>query len=342
MWKRTIILIALSFIWLAADRSIFGQSEAKPKAAPVAKQACRFSIIGMWRLEGITPLNSTFLSFTSDGWVTLLGRLENALPQDFEMITQVAYKLDPPTAPKRIEFTASRGNEVFPTGTTTMEITEYGEDSFTTLDKVSEQKTRWVREQTQRYFLTFAARSGPPPQGGSVCAMWTVMDGRKTEIEALGIQLIADEAGKSFPVFDALPEAVYNRIIEQSDNDKKRDKDENPFLRLEVTAAEFETTHNIFLSWAEQVKTHTLAQSDPYLNGMEFLKRVAESLNQCGEKIKLRRVTPREQDEMIAKHQLPQFLLEYISAMRKQNDELHIDNVVFPWGWRPTIQTFGQ
>ena len=340
--KRTVFTIALICICLAAGRAACGQSQTEAASKPGPKQACRFSIIGMWRLDGVRPLGSTFLSFTPDGWVTLLGHLENSLPQDFEMITQVAYKLDTPAAPRRIEFTSSRGNEVFPAGTTAMEITEYGDDSFTTFDAASEQKTRWVREQTHRYFLTFAARSGPPPQGGSVCAMWTVMDGRKTEIEALGVQLIADEAGKLLPDFGALPAALYNRIIEQSDNDKKRDKDENPFLRIELTAAEFAATHNIFLSWAEQVKAHALAQSDPYLNGLEFLQRVAESLNQCGEKIKLRRVTPRELGEMIARRKLPQLLLEYVSVMRKQNDDLHIDNVVFPWGWRPMIQIFGQ
>ncbi len=338
MMKRRIFLFSLLLVCLAAERATFGQTDAKSKG----KRGCAFSILGLWRSEVTAQTNSLLFDFSPEGYVTLMGHAPNTLPQDFEMIESVSYKLDKPSVPKFIEFTAARGNDAFAPGTTRVEIVEYGDDSFTTRDPASGENTHWFREQTHRYFLTFAARSGPLPQGGTVCAMWTVMDGRKTDIEALGIQLIKDETGKASPVFGAIPAALCNWIIEESDKDKQRDKDENPFLRLELTAAEFETTHALFLSWAEQVKTQALAQSDPNLNALEFLKRVAESLNQCGEKVKLRRVTPRERDEAFAKHKLPPLLLEYVSVMRKQNDEQHIDNVVFPWGWRPMIQAFGQ
>jgi hypothetical protein len=75
---------------------------------------------------------------------------------------------------------------------------------------------------------------------------------------------------------------------------------------------------------------------------MEFMKRVAESLNQCDEKVKLLSLSKRERDEIVSKNNLPQFLLEYVRAMRKMNDQIHVSNRVFPWNWRPIIQAPGQ
>ena len=271
-----------------------------------------------------------------------MGHSPNTLPQDFEMIESVNYKLNKPDAPKSIEFIATRGNDAFPQGITIMDIVQYSDDSFTTRDPASGQKTHWFREQTHRYFLTFAARRAPLPPGGPVFAMWTAMDGRKTEVEALGIQVIKDDEGKLQPVFGSIPAELYNPIIEESDKDTKNAKAEIAFMRIELTSAEFETTHNLYKTWDEQAKTQALPNTDPYLNGLEFLKRVAESFNQCGEKVKLLSLSQRERDEIISKHTLPQFLLEYVRVMRKKNDEMHVNNAVFPWGWRPMVQLNGQ
>jgi hypothetical protein len=296
----------------------------------------------MWKSDATTEMNPVFFSFSPEGWVTLMGHSADALPQEFEMITEVNYKLDKPSAPKSIEFTAARGNDAFQRGITLMEITEYSDDSFTTLDPASGHKTRWDRVQTHLYFLTFAARSGPPSAGGPALAMLTVMDGRKTEIEALGVQLTKDDAGKILPVFEPVPAELYNQLTEEGDKEKKSNKDENVFLRLELSQAEFETTRNIFRVWDKYVKDRALPHPDPYINATEFLKKVAESLNQCGEKVKLLSLSQRERDEMVSKRTLPHFLFEYIKAMRKMNDETHVSNRVFPWNWRPVIQAPGQ
>jgi hypothetical protein len=340
--KRAAFLYSLIFICLVGNSIALGQSEARLDATPDAKKICTFSIIGMWKSEARPDTNSVLYSFSPDGWVTLLGSSADTLPQDFEMITAVTYKLDKPAAPKRIEFIAARGNDAFQRGITSMEITEYGDDSFTTLEPATGQKTRWDRVQTHLYFLTFAARSGAMPQGGPAFAMLTVMDGRKIEIEALGVQLTKDDAGKTLPVFGPIPAELYDQLTEESDKDKKTTKDENVFVRLELTQAEFETTHDIFQTWNKYVKAGKLPFGDPYMNGMEFIKKAAESLNQCSEKVKLRSLTQRERDEIVAKKDLPQFLLEYVRVMRKKNDELHVNNRMFPWQWRPMIQVSGQ
>ncbi|MCA1636388.1 MAG: hypothetical protein LC802_22530 [Acidobacteria bacterium] len=112
--------------------------------------------------------------------------------------------------PSPLDIIAVRGNEVFGRGTTAMEIVEYGDESFTTIHPVDGRRTHWVRAKTNRYFLTFAARSvkltgysddssqtihpkdGRPTQsiyGGPAFAMWTKLDGRKTEVETLSIYL---------------------------------------------------------------------------------------------------------------------------------------------------------
>lgn len=328
--KRAVFLYPLMFVFLATSSAVFSQSNAK--------QVCPFSITGLWRSDVTTDSTPIFFSFSPEGHVTLLNYSPDTLAEDFETITAVGYKLDKPAAPKSIEFTTPRGNDVFQQGITLLKITEYGDNTFTTLDPASGQRTRWERMQTHLYFLTFAARNGLAPPGGSALVMWTVLDGRKTDVEALGVQLTKDDAGKILPTFGAIEAGLYNQLTEEDGKEKKDKKDENIFIRVELTQAEFEITHDIYKVWDKYVQTRSLPNSDPYLNALEFIKRVAGSLNQCGEKAKLQNLTQREQDEMVSRQNLLQRPLEYIRAMRKKNDELHVPNKVFPWGWRPMLQ----
>jgi hypothetical protein len=83
------------------------------------------------------------------------------------------------------------------------------------------------------------------------------------------------------------------------------------------------------------VRDKTLLYDDPYLNAMEFLRRAAESLNQCGEKIQLHKLNWHQHDQIVTKHNIPQHPLEYIRLMRKKNDQLHVTDERFPKGWRP-------
>jgi hypothetical protein len=331
-------LFSLLFLCLVAIASAFGQSDAKSDAKSDVKKACPFNIAGLWRSDRTTESSRMLFSFSSEGYVTLLEYSSTALPQDFEMINTVNYSLDKPAAPKNISFTTRRGNEFFSAGVTWWKIIEYSDDSFTTQDPVSEEKTRWFREQTHRYFLTLAGSTGPLPQGGPALAMWTVLDGRRTEIEALGIQLTKDGAGKTVPVFGPIPSELYDKMIEENEKEKKSNKDEIVLMRFELTEAEFKATHKVYETWDEYVKTHKLPEADPYRNGLEFLRESVGGLNQCGEKTKLYRLSTRERDEILAKHKPPQQPLEYIRMTRKKNDELHVTDAMFPWVWRPSIR----
>ncbi|MFY9607901.1 MAG: hypothetical protein WAU45_04705 [Blastocatellia bacterium] len=330
--KRAAFLYSLALICLAASGVALGQSDAKSDP-----RKCPFEISGLWRSDATTLSTPIFFSFSPEGHVTLLSHSKDSLAQDFEVITSVAYKLDSPSAPKRIEFTASRGNDIFTRGVTSMKIIEYSDDSFTTLDPASERQTQWVRERTHRYFLTFAARSATPQQGGPAFAMWTTLDGREPTVEALGIQLTKDDAGKTVPVFGPIPAEVYDQVTEVIQKDKKT-KDEIVIVRFELTRAEFLKTHEIYQLWEKYAKTRTLPETGPYLNAMEFLRQTADGLNQCGEKNDLYRPTRGERDELVSKHTPQQRPLEYIRIMRTKNDELNIADSTFPWFWRPMLK----
>lgn len=331
--KRAVFLNSLVFVCVAATGIAFGQSHAS--------KVCPFNISGFWRSDTATDITRMFFSFSPEGHVTLMSYSPDTLPQDFEVITSVMYKLDKPAAPKQIEFTAMRGDDVFPKGVTSWRVIQFGNDSFTTLDPVSGRETRWVREQTHRYFLTFAARSESLSYGGPAFAIWTVMDGRDTKTEALGIQMTKDEAGKIVPTFGPVSAELYDQIIEESESEKKSKQGESVIARFELSEKEFETTHETYQIWEKYVTTQKLPYNDPYLNGMKFLSSAVEGLNQCGDKVKMR-LTPRERDEIIAKFKPPQQPLEYVRIIRKKNDELHVTNSMYPWVWRPLIQEPGQ
>lgn len=335
--KRAIF--SLLFLCLAAIGLASGQSGVKTdaEAKSAAKKACPFNIAGLWRSDKASETSRMLFSYSPEGHVTLMEHSSDALPQDFEMVTAVNYSLDKPSAPKGITFTTPRGNEFFSAGMTWWKIIEYTDNSFTTVDPMSEEKTRWVREQTHRYFLTLAARNAPQ-QDGPAFAMWTVLDGRKTEIEALGVQLTKDDAGKAVPVFGSIPPELYDQIIEENEKEKKSNKAEIVLMRFELTEAEFKATHKVYEKWDEHVKSRNLPDADPYRNGLEFFREAVGGLNQCGEKVKLYRLTQSERDEIVAKHKPPQQPSEYIRMTRKKNDELHVTDAMFPWVWRPSIQ----
>lgn len=332
--KRKISLYSLVLISFVGGGVAWGQADAKLSEA---RKVCPFEISGMWRSDATTLSTPIFFSFSPEGHLTLFGHSADALPQDFEVITSVDYKLDKPAAPKRIEFTASRGNDVFLRGVTSLKLIEYDDDTFTTLDPVTEQQTRWVRERTQRYFLTLAARSATPQQGGPAFAMWTTLDGRDPRVETLGIQLTRDDAGKTIPVFGPIPAELYDQITEAVQKDKKT-KEEIVIVRFELTQAEFETTHGIYQLWEKQAKAQTLPQPDPYANALEFLRVAAEGLNQCGEKIGLHRPQQREREELVSRYTRSQRPMEYIRMLSKKNEELNVSDATFPWFWRPLLQ----
>ena len=334
MMKRAVFIHSLVFICLAAGSAGFSQSDGRGE-----ENNCPFDIAGLWRMEGTTEMTRLFFDFSPEGHITLLGHSAGTLPQDFEMVGSVSYMLDKPRSPKRIEFTASRGNEAFLPGVTLLDVVAYGDHSFTTRETASGRQTRWVREQTHRYFLKLAARTGQHPHGSLAFAVLTVMDGRNTISDALGIQPIKDDAGKTSPSFGPVPAEVYDGVGEESEKDKRNSREETVIVRFELTRTEFEAIQKTFQTWGKHVKDRALPHADPYLNGIKFLRMTAEGLDQCGEKTGLYRPS---QTVIDSAFDPPRRMTEYIKIMRKKNDKLHLSDAVFPWQWRPMIRAPGQ
>jgi hypothetical protein len=316
------IIFSLTLICLAVIGAESRQSETKG--------GCTFSISGMWKSESIPGLSPVFLHFLPNGWVQLVEHPgEDALPQEFEIVTEMKYQLDKPDNPERIEFIARRGIGVFRPGTSSMDLTDVSDDSFTLTDSESGRQTQWERTETHRYFLAFVAQRKFPQQGSYLFATWSALDGRGIAVESLGIQLAKDAAGKTVPRFGPIPDEVSNQPTEEGDK--------NVVLRLELTESDFARTHKFYQVWDNYVKNHALPSADPYQNALEFLIATAESLNQCSEKVKLQKLTSVEREEIISKQKISQYLLEYISVMRKKNDELHVTEGSIPMNWRPFL-----
>jgi hypothetical protein len=171
------------------------------------------------------------------------------------------------------------------------------------------------------------------------------MDGRDTTAEALGLQLIAGPDGKFTPVFGQIPSELYDQLLREGEQDNKRkkeepvSKEETVLIRFELTAREFEKTHNVFEAWDKLVQDRSLPAGGPYVNAFDFIKKAADSIDPCDEKLKLQKLDGSITDQIVAKHNPTQRPLEYVKLMRKKNNELH---KLFPWGWRPILQLPGQ
>jgi hypothetical protein len=302
-------------------------------------RACPFNIIGLWRSEITTQSNPVLFRFSANGWVTLLSFEPERLPQDFEMLTEMVYQLDNPGRPKQLEFRASRGNDAFPPGVTLLKIDSYSDDQFTTVDHLTGQKIQWVREPSQRVFLTFAARRKGPAEEECAFVQWSRLDGRAMKSEALGVRPLVDASGRLVPSFAPIPAVVHQVITDESDRDGKDKKAETQRLRLELTEIEFAQTIKLFELWEKRLQTSSLPFSDPHQNQLEFMLEAVTLLTPCGAKTNLYKPTRREIQEIATKVQFPQSPFELVKLMRQKNAELHIDDRGFPWGWRPVLQS---
>ena len=100
-----------------------------------------------------------------------------------------------------------------------------------------------------------------------------------------------------------------------------------------------ERSHKVLEMWRERVEKHRLPSDDPYLNAMELFKSAAENINTCRKEAKLRTLDRAALDDLASRNQPLQRPIEYIRALRKKNNELHIPDSVFPWSWRPMLSS---
>jgi hypothetical protein len=298
-------------------RAIVGAQCAAAALAAVACApvfaACPVEVIGTWRLVSTSEPQPMLVTFGRDGWANVVTVTGAGRPEDFDTIAQLRYQLVPRRDPKRIEFQTPRGNDLFPAGTSSWEISNYTDESLTSRRSDSEagEQSLWSRLQTHRYFLTFAARDN-----ADAFVMWTTLDGHKPAYEALGMTKQGTTAR-----FGRVPEESMQGFARES---KRADQ---VMMRIELSEAEFRRTHQVFEAWNAVLGSDVLAKDDAENQTLALLDAAVQSVNRCG--LKLRTT----QDGAAA---LPARRPgELVRAIRKLNDRRHVPDKVFPLRWKP-------
>jgi hypothetical protein len=280
--------------------------------APWAAHAdvCPLEIVGTWKAAATEP---RLLSFSADGWANVLGSSGEHRPSDLDILAQVQYEFVPRRRPPRVGFQARRGNDVFPSGSSSWEITAHTDESFSARSSSIDdgEQSHWTRVQTHRYFLTFAARGDT-----TLFAMWTTLDGSTPAQEALGTTTQGKDAR-----FGRIPREILNAFVTQSD------RTDDAMLRVELSEAAYRRTHQVFVSWDTLVSRDLLAREDPRRQALLLLDATLQNINRCG--LRIRAVGE------LAPATSTLAPLDLIRSIRKVNDRAHVPDKAFPFRWKP-------
>jgi hypothetical protein len=282
-------------------------------AACAPTLACPLEVIGTWRLVSPDEPQPMLVTFSADGWANVVTVNGAGRPEDFDTMAQVHFQLVPRREPKRIEFQTPRGNDLFPAGTSSWQITSYTDEGFTSRrnDSDSGEQASWSRLQTHRYFLTFATRDN-----AATFVMWTTLDGQKPVYEALG----ATKQGTAVH-FGRVPDEVMQTFARES---KRTDE---MMMRIELSEADYRRTHQVFEAWSSVLSRAPLAADDADSQALALLDAAVQSTNRCGTKIRT------SQDGAVtAPARSPG---ELVRALRKINDRRHVPDKLFPFRWKP-------
>ncbi|MET0649993.1 MAG: hypothetical protein ABW208_25570 [Pyrinomonadaceae bacterium] len=287
----------------------------------LARQSCDFNIVGTWKQATTDVANPPVYHFTPDGTLTVLSRSGAGVDAETEVVASATYKLDDPKAPKSIELTAIDGGVVFAKGTSSLEITRYDDVSFTCV-RNGAAPTRWVKVDPNRYFIILAARSGEFfDRSGSAFPLLVKMAGRETQIDAVGTY---SAGGKR--AFGPVPRETYQEFMREPRTESE------VMLRLEINAAQYERGLKILREWERRVKENALLYpARTQLNNVLLVKSVAETLNQCGEEIKLYKLNYLHPEDWISEKYPPPFLpFNYFKELRRLNESQHVRDEAFP------------
>src|SRR5262249_8490295 len=147
-----------------------------------------------------------------------------------------------------------------------------------------------IRHDPDKYFVVLAAHRGTPPHLGGPAFVMLIKKPVKSEmkIETFGLYY-RDGQRINGPV---PAELLRQYMTEPSPH-------HDAILRLEVTAKQFSRATKIVHAWQKRSADGALLfPSYSYLNVVVPLKEVAESLNACGETIKLHKLTWMVDDEI--------------------------------------------
>jgi hypothetical protein len=170
-----------------------------------------------------------------------------------------------------------------------------------------------------RHFLVLAGRSGTfYDKSGPSFPMLIKLDGSQTQIDAVGIYSIE---GKR--MFGSVPEQTYQEFM------KEPSAASDVMLRIEITPAQYERGVKILRTWERRVREGALLYPDISLDNIMLVKQVAESLNQCGEKIKLYNLDWGVEDKISDDNPSPRVPFLFFKEMRRLNESLHLGDKKF-------------
>jgi hypothetical protein len=279
---------------------------------------CTPEVIGTWKLENSTLMDTTLLQLGRDGWANMMSGPSDQPAASYEILAQVAYTFAPTRNPKRVEFTTRRGNELFTAGKSHWEIAGFNDQTLTTHASAAAagEQMLWSRVVTQRYFLTLAGRSGTPQKPAAAFVMWTTLSG-KTELEALGMRGEGSSAR-----LGRIPLELAQEFAKHSG------RPEDTMMRIELSEAEYLRTHRVLESWDAVLKDDRLARNDPVAQLIELFDATLQSVNRC-----VTRLQPRPKPGAeAAPSAVP---LQWLRDLRRVNDKRHISDKMFPFGWKP-------
>jgi hypothetical protein len=278
-----------------------------------AAQTCDFDIIGTWESSPAAGQEAAQARyrFEPNGTVISLLKVNAGDNVEWRERTDPAfflYRLDKPGAPTRIELIDQDGV----TSRTTLTISRFDQDSFTTLS-ANDEPMPWVRVDPRRYFVVFAGAVGTVQSGGPSFAMLISAEKGRSQVEAFGFYPTED-----LPIVGPIPGALWRKYL----NDPRIASD--VMLRVEVTAAEFGRAQTVLRTWQRRVNENKMLYEVPYLNNIVFLEELTKSLNHCGEKLRAQKLTWAVNDPIISKRNLPQVAFYYIKELRRLNAPLHV------------------
>ncbi|HEX8186226.1 MAG TPA: hypothetical protein VF747_15790 [Blastocatellia bacterium] len=304
--KRYAIFFFLIITCLATTTTAFGQ------------KGCELQVVGTWKAASSDGARTLFYRFGPDATVKLLSVPASSRESELREINSAVYALDDAKAPKAILFKAAKAGGGLAEGTTSMEIAAYDDTSMTFVKPGSE-PTRLVKVDPHRYFMVLAGRSGTfYDSSGPTFPMLIKMDGQQIQVDAVGIYSLKGNAA-----FGPVPKETYNEFMKEPHNDSE------VMLRLELTGAQYERSVKVVRTWDRRFREGALLYPDPYLNNILFVRQVAESLNQCGENIKLYKLDWMLDDQISTKNINARAPFFFFKELRRLNESRHVRDEKF-------------
>lgn len=282
-----------------------------------SQTGCVFNIAGDWESRAPGDAAPRLYRFASDGTVTVVSNSGAASKPSAAVAAE--YKLDDPKSPKSIEFRHAGAPGRFPWGPGALQITGFDDKSFTTAASGAEPAV-WVRKDQYQYFVVLAAHRGTPPhRGGPAFAMLVKHGKGKSEVETFGLYYL-DNRRINGPV----PLEIYKKFMNEPHSGQ------NAMFRLQISSEQFDRSMAILRTWQRRAREGALLFPEySYLNVIVPIRDIAESLEQCGEKINIYKLTWMVDDELGAN--VPQWELayQYVNRLRHLNEAMEIGDEQF-------------